>query len=139
MATDMHHKVPAAAAELPALRRALSSWSGEAGLGPEAVQSVVLAAYEAMANVVDHAYRNDPGMLDVRASCTGRDGITVTVTDFGHWRQLPADPGSRGRGLLLMRRLATSTEIDATADGTSVLLWWSRATLAAFDRASVDS
>jgi anti-sigma regulatory factor (Ser/Thr protein kinase) len=131
--TDLHCRVPAAAEELPALRQALSQWSGHAGLGPEAVMSVVLATYEAMANVVDHAYGHDPGMLEVIATGTGGGGVRVTVTDYGRWRQLPADPGNRGRGLLLMRRLATSTEVDATPDGTSVLLWWSAAALSTLD------
>ncbi|GAA1695939.1 ATP-binding protein [Fodinicola feengrottensis] len=133
MMTDLHHRVPATAGELPALRQALSLWSGRAGVGPEAVMSIVLASYEAMANVVDHAYAHSAGVLDIRAALTDTGGVIVTVTDYGHWRQLPVDPGNRGRGLLLMRRLATSTEVDATEDGTSVLLWWSLETLKKMD------
>lgn len=125
---DLHHRVPALAGELPALRHELAAWSGSAGLSRQAAQAIVLACYEAMANVVDHAYRAGPGSLELRAVCEpdrGDAAVAVTVTDFGRWRPLPADPGVRGRGLLLMRRLATHTEIDATDRGTVVSLRWS--------------
>jgi serine/threonine-protein kinase RsbW len=124
----LHHRVPALPGELPALRHELAAWSGSAGLSPQAAQAIVLASYEAMANVVDHAYRAGPGSLELRAICDANGGdaaVTITVTDFGRWRPLPADPGVRGRGLLLMRRLATRTDIDATEHGTVVSLWWS--------------
>ncbi|WP_163505890.1 ATP-binding protein [Fodinicola acaciae] len=129
MVSDLYHRVPALAGELPALRHELAAWSGSAGLSPQAAQVIVLASYEAMANVVDHAYRNVRGALELRAVCEPDGGsgaaVNITVTDFGRWRPLPADPGVRGRGLLLMRRLATRTDIDATERGTTVTLWWS--------------
>jgi serine/threonine-protein kinase RsbW len=125
MVPDLLHRVPALPGELPALRHELAAWSGSAGLSPQAAQAIVLASYEAMANVVDHAYRNGPGSLELRAVRAPDATVAVTVTDFGRWRPLPADPGVRGRGLLLMRRLATRTEIDATDSGTVVSLWWS--------------
>jgi hypothetical protein len=42
------------------------------------------------------------------------------VRDFGRWRpELPGNRG-RGRGLAIIREIATDVVVDATADGTHV-------------------
>jgi serine/threonine-protein kinase RsbW len=65
------------------------------------------------------------GLLDLRAHADRGQGIvTVTVTDYGCWRPPSADPGSRGRGLTLIRGLAAAVEITPTARGTSVTMCW---------------
>ncbi|MDT5243799.1 MAG: hypothetical protein QOD36_1175, partial [Mycobacterium sp.] len=42
------------------------------------------------------------------------------VSDSGSWKPPPADPGTRGRGLLLMRTLSERVDLDGTAKGTTV-------------------
>ena len=59
------------------------------------------------------------GRCDVEAALD--DGhIHIRVTDSGSWKTPPADPGTRGRGLLLMRTLSEQVDVDGTADGTTV-------------------
>ena len=86
-----------------------------------------VAVYEALANVVDHAYadRGAPGLMTLwsAVSCpllTGRD-LVVTVVDEGAWRP-SSSPGWRGRGLPLMRELMHSTAVLPGAQGTTVQL-----------------
>jgi serine/threonine-protein kinase RsbW len=50
--------------------------------------------------------------------------LTVTVTDWGRWREPPADHGIRGRGLVLIRNLCTHTDVVATLAGTIVTMVW---------------
>ncbi len=88
---------------------------------------IVMAVNEAVANVVDHAYRDQtvPGNVHVYAwtvtDAAGRRTV-VSVTDRGRWRTAPADPGHRGRGLLMMSACMASLHIEHNAGGTSVTM-----------------
>jgi len=114
--------VPAATDQLSPLRCALTDWATRLGVAAHIVEDLVLATYEAMANVVEHAYRDrGSGALDLHAHADRvRGTVTVTVTDYGHWRPPPADRGARGRGLLLIRSLAEHAEIRPNHQGTTV-------------------
>jgi len=46
--------------------------------------------------------------------------VAVKIADSGSWKTPPADPGTRGRGLLLMRALSNQVDVDGTAEGTTV-------------------
>ena len=46
--------------------------------------------------------------------------IHIRVADSGSWKTPPADPGTRGRGLLLMRTLSEKVDLEGTAHGTTV-------------------
>jgi len=119
--------VPAIVDELTIVRRVVRRWAAAAELSGEQVQDLELAVYEALSNVLDHAYpARGGGVFDLHA-VQDRDTVTVTVTDHGHWRQ-PADPAStlRGRGLRLIEKLATDFELRPQLTGTVVWMRWSR-------------
>jgi serine/threonine-protein kinase RsbW len=121
--------IPARAESLPGLRRVVAAWARRSGLAAARVDDLVLAVDEAAANVVEHAYPHPGGVLTVLAR--HRDDPTqveVTVTDHGRWRPPPRDPGNRGRGLDLIRRLADDVEIRPSDHGTSVHMTWSLTT-----------
>jgi serine/threonine-protein kinase RsbW len=117
--------VPAVAEELGAVRRALREWVSTVGtLSRDQVDDLDLATYEAMANVVDHAYPNGDGVFDIEAE--HRDAaVTVTVADHGQWRT-PATAGSdwRGRGLVLIEKLAAQVQVLRHPHGTRVRMQW---------------
>jgi anti-sigma regulatory factor (Ser/Thr protein kinase) len=46
--------------------------------------------------------------------------IRARVTDSGSWKIPAADPGNSGRGLVLMRVLSNTMEIDSSPTGTTV-------------------
>lgn len=123
---DLHYRVPAAAARLTGLRHALAEWAERSGLSQEDREALILASYEAMANSVEHAYSGElEGVLDLRAVRDTEAGlVTVTVTDYGRWRPPPIDPGSRGRGLPLIRGLTTAADITPSEQGTTVSMSW---------------
>jgi anti-sigma regulatory factor (Ser/Thr protein kinase) len=120
-----------------AFRRALRRWLGEAlearqvAAGgatalPEDLEDLaddlVLAASEALENVVDHAFANAPGIgaMTLRADLVD-DVVTIVVSDDGHWRSPTTGPTSRGRGLTLIESL-TDVEVEHGEGGTRVTM-----------------
>jgi PAS domain S-box-containing protein len=102
------------------VRHQLAAWLRSAGVPESLAADIVLVVNEACSNSVEHAYRGrEPGTMRIEAT---RDGphIHVQVTDLGSWKTPPADPGTRGRGLLLMRALSDGVELDGTTEGTTV-------------------
>ena len=118
--------VPAVAEALTPVRRALADWAALAGLPPRDVDDLVLASYEAMANVVDHAYQSGQrGRFRLEAACTADLQILVTVSDYGRWQPLPTDGSShRGRGLPLIHQLAHRVDVHHDQRGTTVQMHW---------------
>ncbi|WP_329045467.1 ATP-binding protein [Amycolatopsis sp. NBC_01488] len=109
---------------LPSLRRHLVSWlRRRAGdeVGRQA-DDVVLACWEAMANVLDHAYHGRPGLIDVRARID-EDVLIVTVADQGRWTSV-TERADGGRGLRLIQALVDGLDLRSTDDGTVITLTW---------------
>lgn len=102
-------------------RRTLRGWVDALDLAQELAEDLVLAVHEALTNVVDHAYLGrTPGPMTLLAQCAGA-GITVTVSDRGHWRTEGSAPEDRrGRGLPLIRALAPTVTFDIHPSGTAV-------------------
>lgn len=122
-----HWSVPAKADELPRLRRVLKEWAAAAGLAEDAAEMLVLASYEAMANVVEHAYDDSHGTLGLAvAHLPKTNQVQVTITDEGRWDPRASRPEEqRGRGLPLIHRLADIAEITPRDSGTTVQMMWS--------------
>jgi serine/threonine-protein kinase RsbW len=116
---------PADADRASELRRELGDWLNELGVDPDRAYDVVLATYEAIANSVEHAYRDhtDRGTLDIRVLCGAQGRIDVKVTDRGDWATRNSDP-NRGRGVPLMRALADTAAVTSDQNGTTVHMIW---------------
>lgn len=129
---DLHFRVPAVAGQLAVLRHALADWARRIGLSEEDTEGLVLASYEAMANSVEHAYRDEPqGILDLTGRVDDEQGrVAVIVTDYGQWQTPKPSGGLRGRGLSLIKGLTASSTITSTADGTTVSMFWPLSTTA---------
>jgi phosphoserine phosphatase RsbU/P len=117
---DFEVRLPARAEELRNVRHALSAWLAGQGAPPDAAADMALAAHEAAANVVEHAYRDDGGDVIVRAHRNGEE-LLVVVQDEGHWRT-PSRTDQRGRGLTVMRSLVDEVVIVPSPSGTTVML-----------------
>ena len=110
--------------ELSLVRRMLASWARDAGIDQETTNAVTLSVYEALANAVEHAYREEGrGPVEVSAVRIGRT-LTLIVTDHGRWRAPDRDHRARGRGLTLIRRLGSYADVAGTATGTTVRMTW---------------
>ena len=102
------------------MRRMLWRWLDEAGATRAQGEDLALAASEACANAIEHAYGPAPGLLEVSASISPAGEAVVAVRDFGSWR---APRGkNRGRGLMLMQGLTDSVDVVQRDEGTTVQL-----------------
>lgn len=121
------HGVEAAPEALRRVRHELMAWVLAAGVDEARAQDIVLASYEALANVADHAYDGvGPGVVDIDAAVYP-DRIEVVIGDHGRWRTPVVDPrpvSLRGRGLLLLRASADRADIASGESGTVVTLAW---------------
>jgi GAF domain-containing protein/anti-sigma regulatory factor (Ser/Thr protein kinase) len=111
----------ARADQLAVVREAMRTWLASAGVEEGDVELVVLAAGELCANAVEHAYPGaSEGSVEVALAREPGGVLTLVVRDRGTWRPPPADPGARGRGLLIVRSLMDAVDIDDASDGTTI-------------------
>jgi serine phosphatase RsbU (regulator of sigma subunit)/anti-sigma regulatory factor (Ser/Thr protein kinase) len=112
-------RLSARAEQLVVVRRALKRWLRNEVVTPGDVQGTILAASEACANAIEHAYGPRDAIFELRAQRYD-DTIEVTVRDFGSWR----DPRgkNRGRGMQLMRAAMDEVEVTPSDRGTTVRL-----------------
>jgi anti-sigma regulatory factor (Ser/Thr protein kinase) len=111
--------VEADTAQLSVARRAVKAWLGAAG-HPDA-DDLLLAANEAIANALEHAY-TDGERRPVRVQGRLDDGFRFEVTDRGQWRNARDGDDGRGRGISIMRALMDDVAIETTDAGTTVVL-----------------
>jgi anti-anti-sigma factor len=118
----LHQRLPATAAQLSRLRRAVRAWSCASALPAELSDDLQITLGEVAANAVEHAYpaTGDQGEFTycITHRCDG--SLDVEVCDFGHWRPPPPDNRHRGRGLHIVREIATDVTIDSSPNGTHV-------------------
>lgn len=106
------------------MRLRLAEWAAAVGMGQDGVDDLVLATYEALANVADHAYPDGPGDAWVDADRSAPGELVVVVSDRGRWRPPPTDPGLRGRGMTLITALAEQVAVQRGDAGTTVVMHW---------------
>lgn len=124
-AVPLHLQIPTDPTVLPKVRVGLSAWAAQAGLGDHEVEGLVLATYEAVANSIEHGYRDhEEGTITVLTWRTTDRRLVVEVSDHGQWRPPPPGPTTRGQGIPLMRALADKVDIDHDVNGTTVRLQW---------------
>ncbi|MGD9528040.1 ATP-binding protein [Pseudonocardia sp.] len=136
---SLHLSRPAHPAQLGYIRARVQGWAQQHRVPEGVLIDLQLALGEAVANGVEHAYTGmTAGTVDVevrlwrtpQGSRRPDDGvagpdpppggtITVRVADHGRW-QPPTGSAHRGRGMLVIERLARNTEIIRGRNGTHV-------------------
>jgi anti-anti-sigma factor len=118
----LHQRLPADPAQLTSLRRAVRAWSCASALPAELSDDLQIALGEVVANAVEHAYgaTDDQGEFTYHVSHSSDGAIDVEVRDFGCWRPEPPNNSHRGRGLLMVREIATDVTVEPSANGTHV-------------------
>jgi anti-anti-sigma factor len=116
--------IPARPSAVRGARATTRRWLLDARVGERDADDVVLAASEALANSVEHAYADRPpghrAVIELEITRDGPEELSIVVRDRGAWRP-PGDGGTgRGRGLLLMRALMESVGIEPGEGGTTV-------------------
>jgi serine phosphatase RsbU (regulator of sigma subunit)/anti-sigma regulatory factor (Ser/Thr protein kinase) len=111
-------RVPSDTGSLDLVRDAMRTWLVGAPLERSDAQDVVLAAWEACANAIEHAGMSDGESVELRAEVV--DGsVRVTVRDAGRWSP-PEAREDRGLGLRLIAASMSSVEVVPGEEGTRV-------------------
>ncbi|UJW30994.1 ATP-binding protein [Saccharothrix sp. AJ9571] len=116
-------EVAAVAAQASVLRGVLAEWLTTLEVPEGLAADIRRAAYEAMANAVEHAYpAREDGTMTLAAHLEP-GFLTIVVSDTGHWRDGPPRP-SGGRGLPMIRALVPEAAVTSTPTGTTVRMVW---------------
>ncbi|WP_236718020.1 SpoIIE family protein phosphatase [Actinoplanes sp. TFC3] len=116
----LERSIGADAVQIALLRKDLRGWLVSHDVDEESTQAVLLACSEAVANAIEHGYRNDPfGIVDVTATVT-TGAVEVEVTDRGDWKATGSSQ-TRGRGLKLIEQVMDEVVFDR-AEGTTVTM-----------------
>lgn len=98
-------------------------WLRAAGAAPAVAADLGLAVYETLANAAEHAYPPDHPDPVVRLRARLDAGrVQIIISDRGDWSTAGDGLGYRGRGLAMMRHLATDVDIAPGPQGTTVQL-----------------
>jgi anti-sigma regulatory factor (Ser/Thr protein kinase) len=109
-------------------RQWVSDRARQAGFGEDPVGEVELALTEALANVIEHAYKGDDSQRIVLAVAVEDGVLRVRVRDWGAYfdpasyrgRDLD-DPGEGGYGVFLMSQLMDDVTREPQPDGGTLL------------------
>ena len=113
--------LPAAAPNAAEVRNRLADWFHTNAVPTSVIADVTLAAYEACANCVEHAYRNiAAGPMHVNVTPTAV-GLVVRIGDHGTWQPRTANLRG-GRGIALMRAICDTLTLTRTASETTVTM-----------------
>jgi anti-sigma regulatory factor (Ser/Thr protein kinase)/putative methionine-R-sulfoxide reductase with GAF domain len=109
---------PARPDALAEIRRNIRRWLRNHEATDEEITEITLAANEACANAVEHAYSPAPARFSFMAAVRDRV-VTITVTDAGSWRQ-PRGL-DRGRGLRIMDAAMDTVDVREAAEGGTAI------------------
>ena len=116
----LERRIGADPVQIALLRKDLRGWLVSHAIDDESTQAVLLACSEAVANAIEHGYRDDPlGEVDIVATVSP-ELIQVRVVDHGTWIA-PEVGGPRGRGLQLIHQVMDEVVFDHE-DGTTVTM-----------------
>lgn len=121
LSSTFEHREPATPHAARDLRVRFELWLLDRNIPCTTAEDLGLAAYEALANAVEHAYSSDDPQptMHIAAELTDHR-ISVTITDHGRWQPPSDGPGYRGRGLPLIERLTHSVRLIPSPTGTTI-------------------
>ena len=117
---DFERVMPAEAGAVARVRHELDAWL-ERHLPSARALDVTLCASEAMTNSIEHAYRDREGGLVVVRVRIDADGLLLSVTDDGEWKEPDGTIGTEhGWGIPLIHSLADELDIRREPGRTTV-------------------
>ena len=110
---ETYEATPGAVAQA---RAQLAGFAAEVGAGPDQVDAVRLAASEAMTNCILHAYRGEPGEIQLNAAVVSGE-LWIQIADAGSGLSPRTDRPGLGLGLGLISQVSDDFAIVSRASG----------------------
>jgi anti-sigma regulatory factor (Ser/Thr protein kinase) len=119
--SQLHLRCAATPEQARPLRHALGAFLAAVEVDRTNVDDVLTAVGEAVANVVEHAYREQDVSVEIEllARADNPEALRIDVVDRGRFLERPLQP-HRGFGLRIVRAIATELSIDTNELGTRV-------------------
>jgi anti-sigma regulatory factor (Ser/Thr protein kinase) len=116
VAQSWFESYPAVAGTVPRARQAIAGFAARAGASGDQIDDVRLTSSEALTNAVLHAYRGEPGNVQVTAAVVSQE-LWILIADEGCGMQPGAERPGLGLGLGLIAKLTDDFEIVPRARG----------------------
>jgi anti-sigma regulatory factor (Ser/Thr protein kinase) len=107
---------PAISDSVPRARRKLVAFAAGAGADMDQIESVRLAVSEALSNVVQHAFPDAPGKIDVTAWIV-EDELWILIADDGCGLHAGRESEGLGLGLALISQVSDGFVVMERASG----------------------
>ncbi len=122
---DLRLDLPADPTVLSGTRRILRRWLRQHGAQEPLLSEIALAANEACANAIEHAYAPGTASFQLHAYLerTGEDDpgtVVISVSDTGNWRAPRGE--NRGRGLTIIETATDDFDVNSSTNGTEVVM-----------------
>jgi anti-anti-sigma factor len=114
--------VRASPEQLGEVRSRFAEWLDDFLADEDDRVALELSVVEAVTNSIEHAFTGPPGEVRVDAALDRAGTVDVRITDDGRWKPPQANPGFRGRGLVMMREFSDEFQLDIASAGTTVSL-----------------
>lgn len=113
----LHLELPAEAASLTIIRRAMREWMVRLGPADDDQDSVHMAVVEIVTNAIEHAYpRGQPGRLEFDVALRLDGQLECLISDYGTWRTPDPAAANRGNGLMVAQQMVDQMLISYPAD-----------------------
>jgi serine phosphatase RsbU (regulator of sigma subunit)/anti-sigma regulatory factor (Ser/Thr protein kinase) len=112
--------IPSDPESLPYLRGELERWLDSAAVPDVDARDILLAAWEAGANAIEHADAGEGAFVQFDAALSG-DRVRIGVVDRGRWKE-PEARHDRGLGLRLIEALMTTVDVERGPGGTRIVM-----------------
>ena len=112
----LHRFYPAIPASIVHARAELADFAAESGANAEQLYRIRLSSSEALTNVVQYAYEDHGGQIELLAAITD-DGLCVHVADVGRGLCPDREGAGLGLGLAIMARLSDRLTIGTRSSG----------------------
>jgi anti-sigma regulatory factor (Ser/Thr protein kinase) len=120
-------RIQSDAADVPAARHAVESFYESHGFDKQACQDVGLCVNEAVANIIRHAYKDQPSRpIQIDAALSQDSELTIRIRDWGSGvnpAELPPKPASidpltpGGLGMICLRQMMDEVVFTPQPDG----------------------
>lgn len=111
---------PAVAAAVTSARRRIVAFAAASGADPDQIEAIRLAASEALGNVVQHAYPDGPGKMEV-AAWPVQGELWILIADDGCGLHAGRESEGLGLGLALISQVSDGFVVmERGSGGTEV-------------------